>query len=84
MEAEKKIPKACRNLSRCGSKRVLHRGPYLAHWQFLHLIMILARTAQTFVAAPKSKFFSDFKKICDTVKKANNGRKKWQIHLVVH
>jgi hypothetical protein len=23
-------------------------------------------------------------KICDTVKKANNGRKKWQIHLVVH
>jgi hypothetical protein len=75
IEAEK-IAKACRNLSRCGSKRFLYRGPYLAHWQFLHLIMILARTAQTFVAAPKSKFFQILK-ICDTVKKANNGREKW-------
>jgi len=42
---------------------VLHRGPYLAHWQLLNLAMILARKAQTFVAAPKSKFFSDFKNL---------------------
>jgi hypothetical protein len=29
------------------------------------------------------KFFQILKN-CDTMKKANNGRKKWQIHLVVH
>jgi hypothetical protein len=62
---------------------MLFRGPYLAHWQLLHLAMILARKAHTPAAAPKSKFFQILK-ICDTVKKANNGRKKWQIHLVVH
>jgi hypothetical protein len=32
---------------------------------------------------PNQSFFQILK-ICDTVKKANNGRKKWQIHLVVH
>jgi len=31
----------------------------------------------------QSKVFQILK-ICDTVEKANNGRKKWQIHLVVH
>jgi hypothetical protein len=62
---------------------VLDRGPYLARWQILHLAMTRACKAQTPVAAPKSKFFQILK-ICDTVKKANNGRKKWQIHLVVH
>jgi hypothetical protein len=32
---------------------------------------------------PKQSFFQILK-IYDMVKKANNGRKKWQIHLVVH
>jgi hypothetical protein len=42
---------------------VLDRGPYLARWQILHLAMTLACKAQTPLAAPKSKFFSDFKNL---------------------
>jgi hypothetical protein len=42
---------------------VLDRGPYLARWQILHLAMTRACKAQTLVAAPKAKFFSDFKNL---------------------
>jgi hypothetical protein len=42
---------------------MIYRGPYLVRWQILHLAMTLACKAQTRVAAAKSNFFSDFKKL---------------------
>jgi len=62
---------------------VLYREPYLTRGRLLHLAMILRAKSKRLWQRPNQSFFQNLK-ICNTVKKAINGRIKWQIHLVVH